>query len=156
MVIYTRVALQAKINSASRRFFKNVVVVVIACIAADMCSYVVDKRTFSGANVLNHVSMFIAVFLTCCVGYTFNKMFDHLFHIQRTKKAQTAVDVLYLLPIIVVGVCLIMNVYIPVSGLESFIFDGTEYKDLSKNYNIRQLFVRKSYLQAYFQQIHRV
>ena len=111
MLVYTRVVLQTRINSASRRSFKKFVVIVIACVLADMCSYIFDTRTFVGAKELNHASMFLAVLLTCFVGYYWNHMFDYLFHIKRERRAKLVAEVLYALPMAAAAVFLIMNVY---------------------------------------------
>lgn len=111
MLCYTRIALQTRINSASRRTFKHFVLVVILCVAADMCSYIFDTRTFAGAKELNHASMFLAVLLTCYVGYYWNHMFDSLFHIKRERRAKYRAEFLYFLPTVAACVCLIMNVY---------------------------------------------
>ena len=111
MLFYTRMVLQTRINSASRRSFKKFVVIVIVCIMADMCSYIFDQRSFTGAKELNHASMFLAVLFTCFVGYYWNHMFDYLFHIKRERRAKIVAEALYLLPTVLAAIFLIMNVY---------------------------------------------
>ena len=111
IVLFIRVVLETKKDSASRRSFKKFVTIVLICLVADMCSYIFDARTFRGAYQLNHISMFASVLLTVFVGYRFNHLFDMLFHIKRTPKQNRICRLIYGLPTAVAFVLLIANLY---------------------------------------------
>ena len=111
IVLFIRVVLETKNDSASRRSFKKFVTIVLVCLVADMCSYMFDARTFAGAYVLNHISMFASVLLTVFVGYRFNNLFDLLFHIKRTPKENRNCALLYWTPTVITLVLLIVNLF---------------------------------------------
>lgn len=111
IVLFIRVVLETKNDSASRRSFKKFVTMVTVCLVADMCSYIFDAHTYAGAYALNHISMFASVLLTVFVGYRFNHLFDRLFHIKRTSRKNRICTAIYCAPTAITLVLLIINLF---------------------------------------------
>lgn len=107
MVVFMRAVLENRNNSHARYMFKRLIVVVVACLSADMLSYVFDARIFFGSGVLHRLSMFLSVLLTVCVGSIWNLFFDVIFHVRASKKRWA----LYMLPVAVAFVCLFVNLF---------------------------------------------
>ena len=124
IVLFIRVVLETKNDSASRRSFKKFVTIVLVCLVADMCSYIFDAHTYPGAYVLNHISMFASVLLTVFVGYRFNHLFDRLFHIKRTPKQERIHTLIYCLPTAITLVLLIANLF---TGFLYYVDDNNVY-----------------------------
>ena len=108
MVIFMRTVLENRNNSHARFIFKRLILVVVACLAADMLTYVFDTRVFFGAGVLHRLSMFLSVLLTVYLGSVWNIFFDVSFHIKGAGKKRIT---LYMIPVAVAFICLFVNLF---------------------------------------------
>ena len=108
MLLHMRLSLENSVQSLSRRKLNSFINYVMICIGADLLSYIVEARVFPGANLLNHASMILAVASTAFLGYCWNKLFDVFFHI---KRESSWFNFLYLIPTIVIGVFLVINLF---------------------------------------------
>lgn len=111
MLVYVQSVLSAKTHSSSRLAFKRLVSWVTLCLLADMSSYLFDMHDTAWAATANHVSMFVSVLLTVYIGYTWNNLFDLLFHIKRTKKNRIINRLIWFIPTAVMFVLLIVNLF---------------------------------------------
>ena len=105
---FMSVVLTNKNNSHTRFVFRRLIFLSLACLAADMLTYVFDTRVFFGARFLNELFMFLSVLLTVCVGCMWNAFFDVAFHLGVLPKKRIFV---YAMPVIVVTIFLIYNVF---------------------------------------------
>ena len=108
MVVFMSVVLSNRNNSHARLIFKRLIWVVVACLTADMLTYVFDGMVFYGSHILHAASMFASVLTTVCMGCAWNVFFDAGFHIHSGDKKRLF---LYLLPVFVTFFCLVANVF---------------------------------------------
>lgn len=111
MLFYARYILEGKTHSTSRLAFKRFVSLVILCLVADMCSYIFDMHSTAVAMVCNHVSMFVSVLLTVYIGYSWNNLFDLLFHIKRSRRELAFNRMIWFLPTAITFVLLVINLF---------------------------------------------
>ncbi len=95
-------------RTVSRTALKKYIIMAIICLVADMLSYVFDMQDFFAARILNHISMFVAVFTTVLLGYWSNLLLDSLFSVPSVKGWKKAV---YQLPLIVAAIVLVVNIF---------------------------------------------
>ena len=109
LVMYMRFTLENRNNSHARYYSKRLTTIALICLISDMLSYVFDRQTFFGANVLNYVTTAVAIFTTAYVGYYWNRFFDIVYHIHSVKvKTRKS---MYLLPMIMLVALLAVNVF---------------------------------------------
>lgn len=108
MVVFMSTVLSNRNNSHARYTFRRLIMVVVACLVADMLSYVFDMVLFPGARILNHASMFLSVFLTVVTGCIWNVFYDVTFHIDDCKKKRLN---FYMIPVVAVLICLSVNCF---------------------------------------------
>jgi diguanylate cyclase (GGDEF)-like protein len=124
ILTFIYIVLQNKVNTSSRLAFKKLVMIVILCLTADMLSYVFDAINTPFARVMNHASMFLAILLTVAIGYSWNVLFDLLFHIKRSRRASISNHLLWLTPTIVMFILLVINLF---TGCLYYIDDENVY-----------------------------
>ena len=108
LLIFISIMLSNKNNSVRRYVLRAFVVIVMIYLLADMTSYLVDTQTFPGANVINHISMVVRVFMTVFAGAWLNYTSDVLFHVPTgRRKALFA----YGLPLVGVLIVLVLNIF---------------------------------------------
>lgn len=108
---FIHVVLQNKANTSSRLAFKKLVLIVILCLVADMLSYVFDTIPTTFARIMNHVAMFAATLLTVSIGYSWNELFDLLFHIKRDRRNRMINRLIWVSPSVLMLVFLVINLF---------------------------------------------
>lgn len=136
MVVFMRSVLETQNNSNARFIFKRLIVVVVACLTADMMTYIFDTRVFFGATFFNHVSMFFSVLLTVYVGSVWHLFFDATFHVDAASKTRKWI---YMIPVFTAFICLFVN-----------LFTGWLFYFDSNNVYFRGPFVFVSFFLQYF------
>ena len=126
-VVYMIGALNSQDGSHVRKEFMKFMFLVLSCLVADMLTYVFDMQSYPGARLLNHIFMFLSVFLTAFVGTMWLFFFDTIFRIESFKTRRALI---YFLPTVLTLVMLTVNLftgYIYVIGEDNFYHRGDGY-----------------------------
>ena len=85
LVSYMIHAVRTQNKSSFKIKFISFMALALACLIADMLSYVFDMQSFPGARIGNYISMFFSILLTAYLGTKWQCFFDAIFRIENNK-----------------------------------------------------------------------